>query len=233
MQVFKNLWMVCSEAEAKSIFAELKGVLQRDMIGAWEEDSRVASYFLQLNPASQDLMLVVSGSKLESYSIVANASVLIYLMYRERVSVDDFSGGICIANIVPNDGRSSLTIGEYNLIVDKFYREVIIRLQSARQWQMSAGCKTYQEMFLPECQNLFLSFVNSANKSSAATHPSDSRMWNAFLISCARSMPEVHPSASEVGQLLVEDYFWDRDAAQKLSLEYEFGIDLLRQAYGL
>ena len=233
MQVFKNLLMVCSEIEARSTFAELKSILQCDASGSWGEDFRMARYFLQLNPASQDLMLVVCGSKLDSCSIVANTTVLIYLMYRERFSTDNLSGGICVANIVPNDGRSSLTIGEYNLIVDKFYHEVIMKSKSASQWQISAGYKTYQEMFLPECQNLFLSFVNSANKSSAATHPSDSYMWNAFLISCARNMPDVHPSASEVWRLLVEDYFWDRDAAQNLSLQYEFGIDLLKQAYGM
>ncbi len=233
MQVFKDLLMACAEAEARSTFAELKGILQRDATGSWREDSQVARYFLQLNPASEDLMLVVCGGELDLCSIVANTSVLIYLMYRKRFSADNLSGGICVVNIVPNDGRSSLTIGEYNLILDKFYREVIMKSQSASRWLISAGYKTYQEMFLPECQELFLSFVNSANKSSAATHPSDSYMWNAFLISCARNMPETHPSASEVCQLLVEDCFWDRDAAQNLSLQYEFGIDLLKQAYGM
>ena len=232
MQIFKNLWIECTEAEARNTFAEMKSILQRDTVASWTEDSQIVSYLLQLNPASRDLMLVVRGSKLDSCSIFANSSVLIYLMYRERFAVDDSKGGICVTNIVPNDGRASLSIGEYNLILDKFISEFVKCLSNGLRWRVSPGFKTYSDMFSPECAGLFLAFVSTANKSSAASHPSDEMIWNEFLIGCAKFMPKCRPGADDLCRLLVEDYAWEKDAAYRLSLQYEFGVQLLIQAYG-
>lgn len=44
MQIFKNLWIECTEAEARNTFAEMKSILQRDTVASWTEDSQIVSY---------------------------------------------------------------------------------------------------------------------------------------------------------------------------------------------
>lgn len=235
MQVFKNLWLPCDEQNAVKIFSEISNCLSSGQASRWSVDDSRLGYYLQFQPNARQRMLFVNGKDLDSLCMTANVQVVVCLNFLDCCIPAGESSGVQVTNIVPTSGRDSLSIGEYNLILDQFYIEVLRLASPNRFWQESAGTRIYSDYLSEESSKKFLLFAQTANKSSSATHPSDQASWNDFIISCAKDQIDGRSliSADIVSRLLTEDYFWDRDAAHNLGLSFELGVELLKQSYGM
>lgn len=232
MQIHKNLWLQCDQTKGAKVLTLLRDFLTRSSAGVWVIDQESMDFYGQLDPTEAKNVIVIAGHKLDDCCICANASASVYICYLERRNGEDGQTGLQVTNIVPRDGRSSLTVGEYNNILDKCYQEVIRPATDGMKWEKTSSLRTYCDVFSPRAAEAFLHFVQSANKSSAASHPSDEKAWFDFLLACHAEMKTI-PSADEVERLLIEDYSWDREAAQRLAVQFEMGMSLLRYEHGV
>ena len=232
MQIHKNLWLQCDQTNGAKVLSLLKAFLSGGSVGVWSLDQESMDFYGQLDPTEAKNVIVIAGHKLDDCCICTNASASVYICYLERCNGEDGQSGLRVTNIVPRDGRSSLTVGEYNNILDKCYQEIICPATDGMNWVKTSSLRTYCDVFSTRAAEAFLHFVQSANKSSAASHPSDEKAWFDFLLACHAVMKTI-PSADEVERLLIEDYAWDREAAQRLAVQFEMGMALLRYEHGV
>lgn len=231
MQEYRNLWVVCNEVEAKNFYNSAVAYLAENNL-RWSVDTSRKEYYSRIDPFASERVLFVKGVSLDDCGIMPGLEVTICITYAEACSYANGESGLQVTNIVPTAGRTSLTISEYNSILRRFYDEVISGLSCQNlRWIMSDGYCTIADFVNCSSAELFVRFAETANKSCAATHPQDRHMWNEFLISYisdTSSKPR-ELTADLLRRLLVEDYGWLSDAAFQLALDFESGVELLRQ----
>lgn len=202
---------------------------------SWQIDEEHMSYYAQLSQDKMSRALIIRGRGFEDLCVAGGVEVAVYMSYVESCSYAGGSGAIQVLNIVPVAGRNSLLVGEYNLILDAFRGDILSRFECQMEfcWQVNGGERGINDYFVSDVARAFDRFVQTANKTSAASHPSDRDSWNTFVLTyvewLAKGQGEV--DADTVIKLLREDYQWSPDAAYQLGLEFESGVSLLRQRY--
>lgn len=129
-----------------------------------------------------------------------------------------------IINIIRT--KRSINMDEYN--------ELLLEFGSAVQ---SAGFKvkifndeiSIQERLSQESANAFLSFSNSANKSTGHSHPYDKERWFSFLYSMINNDINNELSFDEARGFFVE-YGWSEDMACELARDMEYGLSAMKYA---
>lgn len=133
--------------------------------------------------------------------------------------------GWTVSNIVPVENGS---LGEemYNRILRDFER-LLAPVAGANDLQVAVSRADVgiDDMLSGHAAKLLRTFSTSANMATGSAHPMDFRRWSAFLIQVHRDGTTLR--ASELGRLLVEELRWPEVTASKLSIEYEFALDLL------
>lgn len=134
-----------------------------------------------------------------------------------------------VSNIIPQK-KSSLTIGEYNEILNTFYSEFIDPIKS--KYTNLTFILTNDEMELgdfisEDSEKLLQHFSSAANKSTGSSHPLDKDRWYDFIINVVNEKEEL--DLDILNRWLVEIEGWSEDIAMDLAVEFEFGTDLLKK----
>lgn len=130
-----------------------------------------------------------------------------------------------VTNIVPLE-TSNLGEGGYNAVLSDFVAKVARPAAGRSDFRIetTAAEQTIND-WLPNTAAVALRrFSATANKATGSSHPSDRKRWYAFLIAANGAGPTLTPEILE--RWLVEDG-WTEDGAERLAMEYEFGLALL------
>lgn len=137
----------------------------------------------------------------------------------------DFGNKLSVFNITPL-GIKSLSVSEYNEILNAFYEQFIRPLAADFHAKVILGkdhldVKDYIGQDGLEALKMFSDW---ANKSTGNTHPNDFARWCEFVI--ISFYKENRLSTNQLEGWLI-DNGWSVDTAEELSLQYEYGLGLL------
>lgn len=135
-------------------------------------------------------------------------------------------GALYVCNIVPRD-KSSLSYGEYNMILDDFADSVIAKLPGADEHLVLASSDTvdFKVILGEEAYKLLDRFAMTSNRSSGSAHPSDREKWFDFIHYVHDNDIDFGPS--QFKRYILEEAKWPEKTGWDLVLEYEFALDLL------
>lgn len=133
-----------------------------------------------------------------------------------------------VSNIVPATA-GSLSRDEYNRIAEAFVVEVLRPTLHTHGIRIELGAtdETIDDLLNAEVAKALRTFSHTANKSTGAAHPNDSRRWIHFVVLAHRN--DVALSPDVLHRWLLEDEEWDDKQAHELAIQYEQARDLLRQ----
>ena len=134
-----------------------------------------------------------------------------------------------VSNIVPQK-KSSLTIEEYNEILNTFYSEFIAPIESKYAnltFKLTNDKVELSDFMSEESVELLQSFSSAANKSTGSSHPLDKNRWYNFIINVVNKNEEFNVDI--LNRWLVEIEGWSEDIAIGLIGEFEFGTRLLKK----
>lgn len=138
-------------------------------------------------------------------------------------------GTFHVSNIVPVD-RHQLDHAEYNALLEDFYQRVFKPYAESSDLEYTlTGAEAGLEQWMDSTTaDLLREFSAGANKGTGASHPSDRKRWNAFLLAAHQTGSRL--DASTLARWLVEAEDWSPEIAEQLALEYESGLELLSYA---
>lgn len=134
-----------------------------------------------------------------------------------------------VSNIFPR-AKPSLTIKEYNLILNTFYQEFIepIKIKYPKLiFKLSDGQVKLSDLISKNSVESLELFSSMANKSTGSSHPLDRERWYDFIISIAKNQDKL--DINILNRWLVEIDGWSEDIATDLAIEFEFGVNLLKK----
>ena len=136
-------------------------------------------------------------------------------------------GRLHVPNIVPQES-GALSIAQYNRILDEFAEILRNNLPANGELAMNTTTDdfTITNLISPKAEELLKRFSGCANKSTGSAHPRDFQRWAAFLVRLHREGSDLPVDILE--RWLTEELNWAPDMANKLVLEYEFALGLLR-----
>lgn len=135
--------------------------------------------------------------------------------------------GFTVANIVPKE-ISELGVRGYNDVLNDFVSRVVVPAANESMFSFNLGkreqCIT--DWTSQEAARALSRFSGTANKSTGSSHPSDQQRWFEFLFAAHRANGEL--DTYTLGRWLVEVDQWPAEVARDLTLEFEFGMALLK-----
>ena len=160
------------------------------------------------------------------------------MMNFEREGVNDIEAsvltlwertdGFTVANIVPKE-ISELGVRGYNDVLNDFVSRVVVPASDESMFSFELGkrerCIT--DWTSHEAARALRRFSGTANKSTGSSHPSDQQRWFEFLFAVHRASGEL--DTHTLGRWLVEVDQWPAEVARDLTLEFEFGMALLKE----
>jgi hypothetical protein len=129
-----------------------------------------------------------------------------------------------VTNIVPVR-IPKLSYAQYNLIISNFAsRNILPRQESLRlNIEVTPDRLPITHWLTEEAASLLTSFSNSANRS--IPHPLDTQRWRAFLIRA--HLDRTTLDTETLFRWLTEEEQWPEEAAERLSFQFEFALELL------
>lgn len=134
---------------------------------------------------------------------------------------------VYVSNIVPNQ-ISQLDYDQYNLILTEFH-DLFVSLLAKEMGisvKLTDESQTLEDWISRSTADKLRRFSASANKSTGSSHPHDEDRWYEFLVSVILENDDIY--SSRLRRWLVEEGGWSDDIADKLSGQFEEGIDLLK-----
>lgn len=130
-----------------------------------------------------------------------------------------------IPNIVPIE-YGQLSYEEYNQVITEFYEKFLTVAAEKHPitLEITSGELKAENVLGSSGARLLQTFSDSANKSTGAAHPNDRERWFNFIIEVSRLKKCVDTYDF---QRLLEHHGWSSEQAISLSLQFEFGHDLL------
>ena len=137
--------------------------------------------------------------------------------------------GYELAQIIPFEG-SELSHREHNEILQDFELSVAApaAVQAGFIVERTTPQETLDNWVSRETAQALRDFSRSATKSTGSSHPLDERRWFNFLIA-AHGDKDSKLDTQKLTRWLVEAENWSDDKANELVIEYEFGLNLLRE----
>ena len=214
MSRFKEMYIYCSEADARNFFLRLYGFLTAPSYnGQWS-----------LYEKGMELMegdccfrkglfacILLNDTQKQPYASVT-------------LSYEEGKNYIWLCNIVPCQ-TTELSHAQYNEILDQFYREVVDPIRQTLDCTTTSGTFTGSEIMTSGSWKLLSCFNALANQTSL--HPSDNKTWHRFVISVFHNDKDL--DSTTLGRILHEELGWSEDKALQLVVRYEDEIDLLRE----
>jgi hypothetical protein len=133
-----------------------------------------------------------------------------------------------VSNIVPTE-KSSLSISEYNAVLTNFMSHGITGVIEKHKGSYEVTNEEYslEDLISKETAKSLRVFSSCANKSTGSSHPNDKERWLSFVVLAFKDERTLPPE--EVEEFLLEDG-WSGNSAIELTIEYEFGQQLLEYA---
>ncbi|MBW4576270.1 MAG: hypothetical protein KME08_13415 [Aphanothece sp. CMT-3BRIN-NPC111] len=131
-----------------------------------------------------------------------------------------------VCNIVPKESNE-LGVDIYNTILEDFLTKLVEPAASGLDIRIvtTTADRSIDNSMSPELAEKFKHFSNLANKSSGGTHPSDERRLFDLIIQA--HVEKSLLDESSLRELLVDEG-WSEEQAYKLSIKYNFGMNLLK-----
>jgi len=138
------------------------------------------------------------------------------------------SDGYKVTNIIPSE-TGQLDYSEYNAILEDFGQRVASRAaqQVGFQIETTSSRQSIEDWLPQKAAEALRRFSRYANKSTGSAHPSDREHWFKFLITAHSDKGQLDTEL--LARWLVEVEGWSDDRADKLAIEYEFGLGLLSE----
>lgn len=150
--------------------------------------------------------------------------------YQARIVIDspNDENELSIINIIPyNTTVSQFSCDEYNRIIDYFYNAIILPIVSIVHCKVNISSGYISiSMYIPASYNLLNNFVQNCDKKCPLSHPKDRNRWFDFL--CCLVVNNEELAAEILQRWFIEEQYFDIEIAEELSLQYEYGIALLR-----
>lgn len=214
MQRYRELYIDCSEEEAKSFFMRVTTALQSPQpYFSWRKDAETMGKMEDDFCFRKGLFICISYLDHDSKPW---ASVTLVF--------DPGKKQVWLSNIVPcKIGR--LTIGEYNKIFGEVLGQVI--QPSLRGLRYTATSETYSshDVLSDAAWKCLDAFSGMANRGSL--HPLDIQRWHAFVICVHESSSKL--DSSTLKRILKEEFAWGEEEASRLVCSYEDEIALLQE----
>jgi len=137
-----------------------------------------------------------------------------------------------VSNIIPlGPDVNELTEDQYNKILNDFYQYCLQPHEASLSLNitMTKDNLTLNGLVSNESASKLLAFSQAANKSTGNSHPSDKARWYDFIKSIVSQGDNLTPD--KLFKWLVEDENWRPDIADKLVIEYENEVGLLKSLY--
>ena len=137
----------------------------------------------------------------------------------------DFGNKLSVFNITPL-GMKSLSVSEYNEILNAFYEQFVRPLSADFHATVILGKDhlDVKDHIGQDGLDALKMFSEWANKSTGNTHPNDFARWCEFVIISFHK--ENRLSTNQLEGWLI-DNGWSVDTAEELGLQYEYGLGLL------
>lgn len=218
MQRFKELYIPCTEDEARAFFSRLQNSLTTaHQEKGWSHDIHGMEMLEDGLCFRGGLFFstLLCDDKKEPYASVT-------------LSYEDEKRHIWLCNIVPCKMRE-FSYTQYNEILDNFCHDVIEPIKQQLHCNTTSGTFTGAEIMSPTSWNLLHHFSLMANRTSL--HPSDNRAWHQFVISAFTNDPSL--DSTTLSRILYEELGWTKEKTLNLTVRYEDEIDLLREYKGV
>lgn len=208
IDVFQNLYIAAADGN--------RALLRNRLIGAakdpWFHDLEAEARTIGPTLSDEEKMLVFTCEENES-SPAAKLTLW-----------PDEPGEYRVTNVIPTV-TFSLTEREYNSVLRQFIGQVLGEVKGVASYRLSQPSEGPEDWTSPAASSALWTFSQCANKSSAAAHPSDGDRWQKFIVLAHRS--KKRPDPSLLRRWLAQGAGWPLDVAHELSLQYEFGLELL------
>lgn len=204
--IFQDLEIKGKPEELTNLFAEIsENLTKKGWSRDYEAEKKLENELYAINTNLQEEML--------------ESTIFIGMSEGERK----------VTNILPLN-KNSLTIEEYNKILNIFYDHFIEPLKSKYSnliFDLTNESKTLEDYMFPESAKLLNMFFAGANKSTGSLHPMDRNRWYDFIISVA-TKNENFPD-DILNRWLIEVEGYSENVASDLVSEFNFGVYLLRR----
>jgi hypothetical protein len=135
-------------------------------------------------------------------------------------------GKIKVINIVPREhGINTLTIDEYNIILDLFYSQIIVPCFNKKYNIIITGDNVEMEEIIPKSYESLIRFIDCAGKESPFSHPLDRKKWCDFI--CTLFSNNEYLSSGDLEQWLLEDKCRNSKLVDIIINKYEDATELL------
>lgn len=135
---------------------------------------------------------------------------------------------IKVSNIIPVNKRK-LSFDQYNILIENFYSDMInlISLKFEVDVIISPPEKDLREIIGINTYNKLIKWARTCNRDTGNLHPRDFELWASFLTTVFDQESSLTPSL--LGRILKEEMDWQEDETlQKLLIDFEYGLDLLK-----
>jgi len=209
MEIFRDIYISCNAEQ----FAALADEVERSLRGGWARDK-----------AEEERMrsLPLRGGTVACFSCTqdgARPAATVFLMERRP-------GTFYASNVVPKL-KHQLEYREYNGVLEEFFG-LFLRPCAERagvRVELTATQAELENWLSPAAAERLRKFSAAANKSAAASHPSDRERWNAFVVTAHDGKCSM--DASTLRRWLVEVEGWPPELATRLAADHETGRELL------
>lgn len=214
METYQDLHILVPEKNKDIFFKELQDEIQSSK---WSIRQDLISNYKKNTFTSEKRILCVESEKYDINNHLIQGLLWLW----------DYKGFFEVFNIIPV-GKMQLEYDEYNYILNKFNTLFITKIAKKHDAKVtiSKAEKLLIESIGKEAFGALKSFSNNANKSSGYSHPYDFERWCDFVFIIYRNDIEV--SISELINWF-EENGWDDEMANKLGLDFEYSIDLLKK----
>lgn len=213
MKTYQNLEIHLEPSENLNFLNDLKSLVQKS---EWKiRQDFVDNYKKNTFSKEKEILCVESTEYIFEKNTIKGA-----------VWIWDYNGFLEVFNIIPLIGHS-LSYDEYNFILNEFYKNFIIELgeKYSAKIVISEPIKKLINTIGDDAFNALESFSIGANKTTGNTHPFDFKRWCEFIFIIFRNNIEIG-----VDELIfwLEENGWDSDMANRLGLEFEYSLNLLK-----
>ena len=138
---------------------------------------------------------------------------------------------LSVANIVPRE-VGQLSINEYNLILKEFHDRFVLPVSRELELDLDItdDQQTIEDWISSDSAGALRQFSATANKSTGSAHPSDQKRWFDFVIAIVENHDNL--DSESLFRFLTEEDNWPENIADKLCIEFEKEIALLRYFRG-
>jgi hypothetical protein len=136
--------------------------------------------------------------------------------------------GYEVTNIVPRDIRE-LDFEGYNAALQDFVASVAepASRMAGFQIEMTPERQSLSDWAPANVADALDRFSKLANKSTGSSHPSDRKRWFDFLFAAYKAPKRL--GTDQLIRWLVEVEGWSEEIAHDLAIQYEFGLNLLKE----